>query len=405
MSKKLFPRARAVFMLAVFLFLFPFASCKKDEVQGSDASGGTDETPAGNAEGVRTHVWFAFTGDGFEGVAFPSLAKKIDFSPWTEAVRVCDAAMLGNGSSRGAFFLVNGLGMLTFSGDGSIKLARDASYFSNSTVDSLFIASDAPGQNGGRGFPVFHHYINAIFNSADTPRETVVIRFDPDAQVFYPVLLKREIKLDIKDEVSAVSYNGKEWLCQIRLDGDSAQARTDYRAYSFLESLSAPGVQKNIVERAITQDEFRNSLQSESFAESAPERLKNLLPAIPPDIQFFLECRFQDLSAPKRFSQESENPDAVGISGYAVVADTYVIALFEDGTVYFQGALTGYPSYRNNEVTVFKLPALGDGFSYGVCTVSGGKLFAAWEEKRFYVTARSGFVQVNLDSLLYGNAR
>jgi hypothetical protein len=283
-----------------------------------------------------------------------------------------------------------------------MRLARDASYFSKSTVDSLFIA---PGvENGVSGFPVFHHYTNAIFNSADTPRETVIIRFDPDAQIFYPALLKRELKLDAGDEVSAVSYNGGEWLFQIRR-GESDAARTDYRAYSFWESLSTPGLQKRIVEREITRDEFRNSLQSESYAENAPARLKNLLPAIPPGTHFSVECRFQDLSAPKRFGQEAENPDAAGISGYAVLADTYAVALFEDGTAYFQGALTRYPGYKNNEVAAFRLPALGDGFAYGACIVSGGKLFASWEERRFYETARSGFVQVNLDSLLYGDAR
>jgi hypothetical protein len=42
---------------------------------------------------------------------------------------------------------------------------------------------------------------------------------------------------------------------------------------------------------------------------------------------------------------------------------------------------------------------------YGNCLISGGKLYASWEERRFYETARSGFVQVNLDALLYAEKK
>jgi hypothetical protein len=416
MNKKFCPRVCAVFSLVVSLLALMLlcGGCGKNAFQESDGGKIAFESGGARTGGGRTHVWYAFTKNGFARIDFPTRAKKADFAPWTETARVCDAAMLGNGSSREAFFLVNRLGILTFLTDGSIKLARDVSYFSRSTVDSFFIAPDSQTPDTG-ALPVFHHYTNAVFNNTDMPRETIIIRFDPGAQVFYPALLKREVKLEPQDEVTALSYNDGEWFFQIKR-GESESRWTDYRAYSFLESLANPGVKKRILEREITQDDFRNSLQSESYAEYAPARLKNLLPAIPPNARFFLECRFQDLSAPKRFGQNSfektdedsvladpaDLPDTVEVNGYAVIADTYSAALFEDGTVYFQGALTGYPSYKNNEVAVFKLPPLGEGFIYGVCTISGGKLFASWEERRFYETARSGFVQVNLDTLLYG---
>jgi hypothetical protein len=326
-------------------------------------------------------------------VDFPSSAPKVDFAPWTETVRVCDSAMRGNGAAKGAFFLVNRLGMLTFLGDGSITLARDVSYFSDSTVGSLMIVEDEP---------VFHHFANGIFNNDSAPLGTIIIRFDPSSRLFYPAFLKRDARLEARDAVTALALVGGEWFFQIkRFNKDQPP---DYRAFSFLESLGNPAVQKKVIERDITQEDFRRALEHESYND-APARIKNLLPLVPDGVPFFLECRFQDAASSKRFSAGAATHEKAvwkEVNGSAVVADTYAAALFEDGFVYFQGALTGYPVCKNNEVVVFKLPPLPAGFAYGKCIISGGKLFASWEETRFHETARSGFVQVNLDVLLYG---
>ena len=382
---------RAFRPIAMVFSLTAIFACADSKSVGTNAAGQNSQGVAQSVVGAATHVWYAFTQDGYAEVDFPSRAPKVNFAPWTETARVCDAAMLGNGA-RGAFFLVNRLGMLAFLGDGSISLARDVSYFSDSTVGSLMIVEDAP---------VFHHYANGIFNSDSAPLNTIIIRFDPSSCLFYPAFLKRDARLEARDEVSALSLFEGEWFLQIkRFNRDLPP---DYRAFSFLESLANPAVQKKVVEREITQEDFRRALESESY-DNAPTRIKNLLPLVPSGVPFYLECRFQDAASPKRFSAGAALHEKAAwkeVNGSAVAADTYVAALFEDGTVYFQGALTGYPICKNNEVVVFKLPPLPAGFAYGKCVVSGGKLFASWEETRFYETARSGFIQVNLDTLLY----
>jgi hypothetical protein len=399
-------KSRFVFVILVMVILL--LSCKGEKpgsiMPDSNASAYVIDT---SSQAGRSHTWFAFTKDGFKQVDFPSRALKVDFVPWTESIRVCDAAMAGNGS-KGAFFLVNKLGMLTFT-DGVIKLAREVSYFGNSTVDSLIVARDTP---------IFHHFTNDFFNSAaDTakmPRDTVMISFNPQTQFFYPALLKDDIQLPANAEVTSVAYSQNEWLFQIKQEEDE-KSQLDYRAFTFFESdfdaASARSTAARGMLRAITQDEFRKSLESESYAAKAPARLKNLLPAIPNGVSFFLECRFQDVTPPKLFSVGVNtlafvSPNSqVEVNGHAVIADTYAAALLEDGTVYFQGALTGYSIYKNNAVTVFKLPELPEGFVYGNCIISGGKFYASWEERRFYETARSGFVQVNLDALLYAEKK
>jgi hypothetical protein len=384
-----------LFSLAALLLVSCGVSKTAEEGARQNQGAASSEHEAGSAP---THIWYAFTKDGFTAIDFPSLAPKVDFAPWTEAVRVCDASMLGNGFSLGAFFLVNRLGMFTFLGDGSIKLTREVSFFSNSTVDSLMIIENAP---------VFHHYANSVFKSDSEPPSTILIRFDPMAHIFYPALLKREMRLDPYEEVTALSFFEGEWLFQIRRFDKEQSA--DYRAFAFLESLANPSIQKRITERQITQGEFWRSLQGESY-DAAPARVKSLLPIIPQGVPFYLECRFQDVAAVKRFSTvdgEAANQDSAWeeIHANAVIADTYAAALLEDGTLFFQGALTGHQNYKNNEAAALKLPPLPEGFVYGKCIISGGKLFASWEEKRFYETARSGFVQVNLDALLYGENR
>ena len=48
-----------------------------------------------------------------------------------------------------------------------------------------------------------------------------------------------------------------------------------------------------------------------------------------------------------------------------------------------------------------RLPKLPAGYTYNEFVISGTSLYASWEETSFFKTGRSGFIQINLDSLLY----
>jgi hypothetical protein len=262
---------------------------------------------------------------------------------------------------------------------------------------------------------VFHHFTHEFFSGSAVPRDTFLVRFDSAAQLFYPALLKQDVGLDAEAEVTSLSYAGESWFMQIR-EGSGEETETAYRAFSLYANIANPQRSQPVV-REVSREAFRNTLQSESYALSAPPRLKDLLPRIPSDISFFIECLFQSAASPKRFSSgaaSARSDDAsstvntaeqIEVNGHAVLADTYAVAAFEDGTVYFQGALSEYPIYNNNAVTVFKLPALPANFVYGNCIVSGKNLYIAWEEKHFFETARSGFIEIHLDTLLYKEAR
>ncbi|MDR1784897.1 MAG: hypothetical protein LBR23_00285 [Spirochaetaceae bacterium] len=338
-----------------------------------------EETPE------QTHLWYGLSPEGFTEIPFPSASG--EFVPWTVARRVCDSALAGGE----AYFLVNKLGLIAFGAGGPVLFREDA-LFSTSTVDSL----TAPG-----GSILFHRFRDDFF-SGGSPEQgpfdgAILLRFDSESGRFLPLFLKDDAGLREDDEVTAVSFTGEGWYCQIkRRDGERVQV--DYRLYALGEGQPA-GVASM---RSVSQDRFWGTLREESFPRAAPEELAGLLPPVPEGSSLYLECRFAGLPVPRRFSRNPEAPP--GVNGHAAGTEDALAVLLEDGTVYFRGALPGFPPYLGGEAAVFKLPSLPQGFVYGHCVLAGGKLYAAWEEKKFYQTGRSGFVQVNLDALLYGGA-
>ena len=75
--------------------------------------------------------------------------------------------------------------------------------------------------------------------------------------------------------------------------------------------------------------------------------------------------------------------------------------MFQEGTLYLEGALDGRRILRGGKPVAIRLPKLPQGFRYTSFVISGTSLYAAWEETDFYKTSRSGFIQVNLDETLY----
>ena len=97
----------------------------------------------------------------------------------------------------------------------------------------------------------------------------------------------------------------------------------------------------------------------------------------------------------------SENELEQILNAKAIISQSWSGVLFEDGTLFIEGALPGKHILRGGKPVVVRLPKLPDGFKYSEFVISGTTLYASWEESSFYTTGRSGFIQVNLDKTLY----
>ena len=85
----------------------------------------------------------------------------------------------------------------------------------------------------------------------------------------------------------------------------------------------------------------------------------------------------------------------------AILAESWSAALFEDGTLFIEGALEGKHILRNGRPVVIRLPVLPENFVYSDFVITGTSLYAAWEETSFYKIGRSGFLYVDLENTLY----
>ena len=93
------------------------------------------------------------------------------------------------------------------------------------------------------------------------------------------------------------------------------------------------------------------------------------------------------------------------LNANAIISQSWSAALFEDGTLYIEGALPGKHILRSGKPVAIRLPKLDEGYVYSDFVISGTTLYAAWEQTDFYKVTRSGFLSVDLDSTLYSKIR
>ena len=104
----------------------------------------------------------------------------------------------------------------------------------------------------------------------------------------------------------------------------------------------------------------------------------------------------------RRLYQSIEIKDEADVlNAKAIIAQSWSAALFEDGTLFIEGALPGKHILREGKPVAVRLPKLPAGFKYSDFVITGSTLYAFWEETNFYTTARSGILEVNLDKSLY----
>lgn len=345
-----------------------------------------------------SHSWFYFSNDGFQKIDKPQNAPFKQQKPWTETVRISSANSTSTGNQ--AFAVVNRLGVLCFSGN-EITLAPDKNIFDNRTAGNLVFSNDTP---------IFSVYKSSFFNNtitspnykADDSAHLFLIQFDPVAKISYPLININSLTSEENSEVTDFVWNNKDWYCTIKSISDKKNSFSyvSWAPQIPLLSLTPAKAEDNIITKEISSDDFRKEKSQFDYSDS-PKRIRDLLAGFSKDLPFTLEIKTAGGVSPREYVNKIEGSTDKDLLGKGIIADSWSAVLFEDGTLYMEGALPGKHILREGKPVAIRLPKLPAGFVYSDFTISSTTLYAGWEESCFYKTGRSGFIQIDLDETLY----
>ena len=389
--KKFFNVTTAVFMLT---FALVTMSCKK-----KSAGQNQNQEPQ---ELKTSHSWYYFNQDGFAKTTSPWDSPSLGDLPYTEAVRISSA----NSTSDKAYALVNRLGMLCFADD-DISLAKDVSVFADRTAGNLVFMNDVP---------VFSVYKSSYFNDSissaeykkDTANHLFLIQFDSQSRISYPLINSSNLTTDSSFEVTDFYWDSSVWYCCLK-GLDSAKQKTVFSYIQFepsvpLLSITPVSAKEQLTVKESTVESFRSVMRVKDYS-LAPERIRKMLRGFASDIPFTLEVKSESGFSSRVYENIPAQPKEKELNAKAIISQSWSAALFEDGTLYIEGALKGKHILRGGKAVAIRLPKLKEGFIYSDFVISGTTLYAAWEETDFYKIRRSGFLSVDLDSTLYSIIR
>lgn len=346
------------------------------------------------------HTWYSFTANGYEEVSKPQAATSIPFLPWTEAKRVSSANCTASQENEiKGFAVVNRLGILCLENE-HITFTKDINLFKDRTAGNLVFLNDTP---------VFSVYKSAFFNDtitdplykSDNTNHLFLIQYDDQAKICYPLLNCNNLTSEINSEITDFHWDGLNWLCSVKTISDTKNSFTyiNWKPGVSLLNLSPGSADTNIIITESTLDEFKDA-KAELPYSKAPERIKKLLGGFDSTKNFLIEVKAAGGISPRKYSNQVIEEGEV-LNAKAIIAQSWSGTLFEDGTLFIEGALPGKHILRNGKPVAIRLPKLPAGFKYSDFVITGNTLYAFWEETNFYTTARSGMLEVNLDKSLY----
>ena len=337
--------------------------------------------------------WYYFTKDSiFKTDSLENTPKSV-FKPWQDSIRVTDSFQ----TDTAAFMLVNKNGILYLSQD-EPELIRDSTIFKDYSTGSFLQC----GQ-----IPLFNIYRNNFFDTEiqeDTKTlEQIIYQFRKETKTFYPVISKNELKNTPVQEVTNFIKADNSFYAMTR---DTSSDKIKYTYFSFADDYllfkikgSAKSLQ--LQKQKESQDNYRQLLTPVDFSQ-APKRIRALLGRLPASCPFIVKVNASSIDKTYPcYIHENENPDALPIECKVLLAQNYSIAVFEDGTTFFSGALPDKYIIANGEPIAFRLPKLLPSFTYTDIALASNKLYVAWEEVNFYETGRAGFLVVELENILY----
>lgn len=350
----------------------------------------------------KNHSWYYFTGNGYIKTDRPKNSPFMPELPWTEAVRIsdsnCCAETLENNTN--AFAVVNRLGILCFD-DEKITLARDESLFPDRTAGNLVFFNNTP---------IFSVYKSSFFNDSltdplyknDQNQHLFLVQFDNLAKISYPLINCNNLLEEINSEVTDFAWDGTNWICSVKTitDVKNSFSYIGWKPNAPLLSLSPVMAEENLHVWESDVESFRKAKELRKYSD-APERVKKLLAGFDKKKNFVIEIKTAGGYSSRTYENGVVDSEEPYLNAKAIISQSWSCAIFEDGTLYLEGALPGKHILRGGKAVAIRLPKLPEGFVYSDFVISGTTLYAAWEESSFYKTGRSGFLSVNLEKTLY----
>lgn len=391
-------KKKTVFILSIYLCLIISlaVSCKKENKKEEQTSENKIK------EISQYHKWYYFSDEEILPVDKPQNVPVKQYIPWTEAKRVSSANITS--SDGAAFALVNRLGVLCFNGK-SFSLKKDISLFENMTVENLVFFNDVP---------LFSAYKSSFFNdtiftkdySEDNTQHYFLLQFDKNTGISYPIINSDNLTKNKNTEIVDYVWDGRNWLCSLKTVNENRVGFSYVKWTPVLPllSLSPATAVGNIICTESTAEAFRNAKEQISYSE-APERIKKLLEGFSDELPFSIEVKTAGGYSNRKYYNKIEKSEKQELMAKAIISESWSAALFEDGTLYIEGALPGKHILRGGKTIAIRLPKLPPQFVYSDFVVSDTTFYAAWEEVDFYKTNRSGFMSLDLDSTLYKKVR
>ncbi|MCR5188190.1 MAG: hypothetical protein K6C97_04580 [Treponema sp.] len=350
----------------------------------------------------KNHSWYYFTNQSFKQIDKVEKVPPQALIPWTEAIRISSASCQTDSEAmvNKGFAVINRLGILTFEEE-KISISKDVSLFADRTAGNLIFLNNRP---------LFSVYKSSFFNDTITDPDykkqaethLFLIQFDDIAKISYPVINCNNLTQAPNSEITDFNWDGLNFYCSVKsiTDTKNAFSYLKFKTTSPLLSLSPSSSKDSLVIQEISVDDFRAKKALLSYQE-APQRVKSLLAGFSQDLPFTIEVKSAGSSSPRIYQNQIAGSSEKELQAKAIVSPSWSAALFEDGTLYLEGALPGKHILRGGKAVAVRLPKLPVNFVYSDFVISGTSLYAAWEEIKFYKTGRSGFLQVNLDKSLY----
>lgn len=366
-------------LIAVFVLVLS-AGCARHDTAASQAN--QVEVPQGSG-------WYYFSDTGIHSAVDPSEIPARVFVPWTQAVRVSDAAIV-NGTPA---LLINHLGLMTTTnGTTASALHTDPAFFSSATAGGVY------STGSGTAIRLYRNTFFADDKKADDSAAnasdgsgTFLAAFDPDSGKFAPLLSAEDMGLPAEAQCVALDRIGSMWYASFKSEQNSKVEFT-YLEFPALPSKKKSGSQADLSGiRKIPSADYQQSVTPFPFAD-APDALKNLLSGIPESTAFNLRVRTETAPSAENYARAGNgNP----VDGYAWLAENRAAALFADGTFYLKEGTDAEPC------KVLHLPPLSRGYVYTHFIMAGKKMIAAWEEQRFYETGRAGLLEITIPDAVY----
>ncbi len=379
-------KAFSVLVFTAFTLL-SFDSCKKEQA--------VIEIPQLEQTNID-HKWYYFTQNGFEQTSLPQTSSLQSLKPWTESLRISDAA---TGKDGKGYLLVNKLGILVFDKDsnGYPIAIQDYQLFSSSSAANLTFSDSVP---------YFTLFRNSFFNKDATTSHTpdndknrsYMVRIASGERMLYPVLTYGDIGIADGGEVTGTTFRQDDFIISIKTT-DKGRVNFTYKQcipIGSYESFSPVTNSEKLFIKEVAEQTFRQD-NTPLLISQAPQRLQTLLKSIPKSFPYAVSLKYTDGLSPVHYVNTDSDEYTPAT---AIIDDEWIASVFADGTTYFSGAIKNRTLINNGQNIVFRLPKLPKNYIYSSFCMSYDYLIVGWEENDFYRTGRSGFLIVDMANLL-----